>query len=82
MPPESEKKVWFWRYLLPAYEQPEFCQHMEVVETLHRPDELAQHLQFIPAPAGTGVEVKLCSPQNPVTPGRVKVIPMGQKRDV
>lgn len=80
--PRIRKKVWFWRCSLPAYEQPEFSQHMEAMETLPRPDELAQHLRFIPVPAGTGVEVELCSPQNPVTHQRVEVIPMGQKRDV
>lgn len=67
---------------MPVYEQSEFCQHMEAMETLPQPDELAQHLPFISVLAGTGVEAELCSPQNPVTQQRVEVIPVGQKRDV
>lgn len=52
------------------------------MEILPQPDEPAQHLQFVPVPAGTGVEGELCSPQNPVTHWRAEIIPMGQKKDV
>lgn len=83
MSPETEKKkACFWRCSLPVYEQPEFCQHMEAMETLPQPDELAQYPPFTPVLAGAGVEVELCSPQNPVTHPRVEVVPVGRKRGV
>jgi len=62
--PLNQKKFWFWKCLLPACEKQEFFHHMEAMETLPQPDELAQH-QFVPVRAGTGVEVELCFPQNP-----------------